>query len=211
MSYSIFISKVPSLVTLVKVDFNYHWYGIDLWNWCKYKCVSKPMADIITVNYECNRSARSIATANTAGKSLFFQLRTIKLILILDILSPQWFTFRIRSAKNRHIPSQFRRRWFPEAFVTHINYASHLDVAGPVASGGRDEEGEREGAEASDKPMDTLAARQEGAAKSHTALHVLPAVLLGTNSHLYSCECPIKLCGAVWCVLTLRLVFFLHV
>lgn len=70
-------------------------------------------------------------------------------------------------------------------------------MAGPVASGGRDEEGEREGAATSDKPMDTLAACQEGAARSHTALHVLPAVLLGTNSHLYSYECPIKLRGAV--------------
>lgn len=61
---------LKSLVTL-KVDFNYHWYGIDLWNWCKYKCVSKPVTDIITVNYECNWSTGSMATANTAGGSLF--------------------------------------------------------------------------------------------------------------------------------------------
>lgn len=61
---------LESLVTL-KVDFNHHWYGIDLWNWCKYKCLSKPMTDIITVNYESNWSKGSMVTANTAGESLF--------------------------------------------------------------------------------------------------------------------------------------------
>lgn len=58
------------LESLVTLDFNHDWYGIDLWNRCKYKCLSKPMTDIITVNYKSNWSKGSMVTANTAGESL---------------------------------------------------------------------------------------------------------------------------------------------
>lgn len=74
----------------------------------------------------------------------------------------------------------------PEACVSHTSInASHLDMAGLVGPREEGMEG-KEGREGtSDNPMDTLAACQEGAegplprvtARSHTALHLFPAVL----------------------------------
>lgn len=170
------------------------------------------MTDIITVNYECNRSTRSAATVNTAGKSLF-NWEPSNVTSILDTFSSEHplslpcVTFRVRCDRNRNISPQFGRRWFPEACVTRINQrvaprhgrSFGLGKKGWKGGGGFEQltsqwtawqrvKKERKG------PLPRVTAR------SHTVLHLFPSVLSrlpGTNTHL-----SVILCVAVWRFLT---------
>lgn len=70
--------------------------------------------------------------------------------------------------KNRNISTQLRRRWFPEACVTHINQWVTLQRGRSCGLWKKEWRNwrRREEVEGGDKPMDALAACQEGAERA---------------------------------------------
>lgn len=156
------------------------------------------MTDMITVNYECIRSARSIATVNTAGKILF-NWETVKYHQRFWTHSPNILSsvchLCIPCNKNRNTAPQLRPRWFPEACVTHINQRvppRHGRSCGLGKKGWREIGREFEQVTSQWTPWQRVKERAKGplprvTARSHTVLHLFPAVLfhlLGTNACL---------------------------
>ena len=85
------------------------------------------MTDIITVNYECSRSARSMATVNTAGERASLSHQTASPSSLLSVppfalvaaetgkrFSPVWSSVAPGSMCHAHQLAQRTSRWPPK-------------------------------------------------------------------------------------------------